>query len=158
MASLEERRGIYYATFFDSTRTPKRKRISLGTKRKETAQRLFFKLEGEVARGERDPWEKEKPTEREPAAFAEALNEMLTAKEAEVLSHGSPLPVMPLTWTCVLVRIAARLGPQIELPTNAFVKRAPSCAATFGAVQRRTVASRSRVCMGRTAGGITGGA
>lgn len=56
MASLLNRSGSYYATFTDSTRTPRQRRLSLKTRNKRVAARLLSKLDEAYALGEWDPW------------------------------------------------------------------------------------------------------
>ncbi len=53
--SLVHDSGNYYLQFYDGTKTPKRKRISLGTKRKKVARKLQQKYEEAYAMGEYDP-------------------------------------------------------------------------------------------------------
>jgi len=54
---LVNRNGIYYAEFYDSSRTPKAKRFSLRTKRKKTAAAAYRRLESDYESGSFDPWE-----------------------------------------------------------------------------------------------------
>ena len=56
MAALIERSGRYHAQFYDTNRSPQRKRFSLKTSRKRIAQRLLLKFEDDYAKGEFDPW------------------------------------------------------------------------------------------------------
>lgn len=56
MASLLDRSGTYYAQFYDSDRTPSRKRFSLQTKRKRDARQKLTELEQAREDGEFDPW------------------------------------------------------------------------------------------------------
>lgn len=57
MASLYKRsNGTYYANFFDSNRTPERKRFSLKTSNKRSARRKLAELEDAFVDGQFDPW------------------------------------------------------------------------------------------------------
>ena len=56
MASLIERKGIFYAQFFDTSRTPKSKRFSLKTSDRRVARRRLAKWEEDVAYDKFDPW------------------------------------------------------------------------------------------------------
>ena len=56
MASLLNRNGTYYAQFYDAHRTPKKKRLSLRTKRKREARKRLVQLERDWERGTFDPW------------------------------------------------------------------------------------------------------
>lgn len=56
MAALLERSGTYYAQFYDETRSPQRKRFSLKTTRKRTAQKILIQFEDDYLQGEFDPW------------------------------------------------------------------------------------------------------
>jgi integrase len=57
MASLYKRsNGNFYASFYDSNRSPCQKRFSLKTSRKKTARRLLTKLEKAYEDGDFDPW------------------------------------------------------------------------------------------------------
>jgi integrase len=58
MASLYQRsNGNYYASFYDSNRQPKRKRLSLKTNRKRPARRKLSELEDAYIEGRFDPWD-----------------------------------------------------------------------------------------------------
>lgn len=67
MASLikDSKSGIYHVQFYDRTRRPKRKTVSLKTRRKRTATRIFHKLEDEFALGSYDPWRPPEPVEED---------------------------------------------------------------------------------------------
>lgn len=57
MASLFKRsNGTYYAKFYDSNRSPQRKRFSLRTSRQRTARRKLTELEDAFVEGKFDPW------------------------------------------------------------------------------------------------------
>lgn len=56
MASLLNRNGIYYADFYDSNRKPSRRRHSLKTRTKRTADRLLSRLEAAYREGTWDAW------------------------------------------------------------------------------------------------------
>ena len=58
MASLlkDKRTGIYQLQFFDASRRPKSKRVSLRVRDKRTAERLRVEREAALACGEYDPW------------------------------------------------------------------------------------------------------
>ena len=57
MASLIRRsNGKYYISFYDATRTPKRKYVSTRTPRRKEAERLLHKAEPSLLSGHFDPW------------------------------------------------------------------------------------------------------
>ncbi|WP_445665138.1 tyrosine-type recombinase/integrase [Fodinibius sp. AD559] len=56
MATLVRQKKWYYAQFYNSARSPKRKRVPLKTRTKKTADKLIRQLENEYAAGEYDPW------------------------------------------------------------------------------------------------------
>lgn len=56
MASLLKIKYHYYSQFYDTARTPARKRIPLKTKSRKVAERLHRRLEDDHASGEFDPW------------------------------------------------------------------------------------------------------
>lgn len=56
MASLRKHKGRYNARFYDKSRSPKRKEVSLGTTRKSVAEPKLRRLEEAYARGDYDPW------------------------------------------------------------------------------------------------------
>lgn len=56
MASLLKRSGVWYANFYDASRTPKQKRHSLKTTSKRTAGQMLSKLEDAYRLGEWDAW------------------------------------------------------------------------------------------------------
>ena len=57
MAHLRQKKGSYYAEFYDPCRHPKLKYVPLRTKDKQAARTRLVSLEREYAAGERDPWE-----------------------------------------------------------------------------------------------------
>jgi integrase len=63
MPSLVQRGDVYYAQYFDSSKTPKRRRFSLHTKRRREAERELARLEDEGF----DPWSTAPPEKPEPA-------------------------------------------------------------------------------------------
>jgi integrase len=56
MASLHNRSGVWYATFSDSTRQPRQRRLSLKTRSRRTAERLLARLDEAYREGAFDPW------------------------------------------------------------------------------------------------------
>lgn len=96
MAAIIQRRGIYYAQFFDRTRTPQRKRISLKTTRKDHARRRLAKLEHDAERGRFDPWtddpdtyDKPQPKPTKPSTLQEAQDAFLTRKRRDGRSENT---------------------------------------------------------------------
>ena len=81
MASLFTRNGIHYAEFFDSTRTPKAKRISLRTKRKAEARKRLSELEQDQDRGTFDPWYDDPATYKQDSAEATRILDISAALE-----------------------------------------------------------------------------
>ncbi len=56
MASIFDRSGNYYAQFYDSNRSPKRKRFSLRTSNRKEARRRLTDFERDYDNGQFDPW------------------------------------------------------------------------------------------------------
>ncbi len=56
MASLLNRGGLFYATFSDSSRSPRQRRHSLKTRTRRTAERLIARLQDAHDLGEWDAW------------------------------------------------------------------------------------------------------
>ena len=85
MASLIQRNGIYYAQFFDASRTPDRKRISLKTTKKSLARRILTKLEEAALLGSFDPWTDDPHTLDRPKTvritLRQAIDRFLEAKQ-----------------------------------------------------------------------------
>lgn len=86
MAGLLERDGRYYAQFYDENRNPPRKRFSLRTKRKRSAQKLFVKFEDDYLEGDFDPWTDDPwsydEDPYETVTFEEARNRFLERKRS----------------------------------------------------------------------------
>lgn len=89
MASLLNRNGTYYADFYDSDRTPQRRRLSLGTRSKRQADKMLGKLEDAYALGTWDPWT-ETPAEffkaeiqAAPKRLGETVAEYMKEKERD---------------------------------------------------------------------------
>ena len=53
---INNRNGVWYAEFFDTTRTPNMRRYSLRTKNKGEARRKYVELEQDWQDGTFDPW------------------------------------------------------------------------------------------------------
>ena len=56
MATLVRQEKWYYAQFYNSARSPQRKRVPLGTRTKKADDKLIRQLENEYAAGDYDPW------------------------------------------------------------------------------------------------------
>jgi len=81
MASIRKKGkgGHYYARFYDSSRTPKRKEVPLRTTRKSVARKRLVELEEAFERGEYDPWA---PEERaEPLTLHDAITAFVNEKK-----------------------------------------------------------------------------
>lgn len=74
--------GHYYARFYDSSRSPKRKEVPLDTTRKKVARRRLVELEEQFEAGEFDPWTD--PADRERLIVREAIGRFLEAKREAV--------------------------------------------------------------------------
>lgn len=77
MASLMETQGMYYAQFYGSDRSPRRKTVPLKTRTKRSAQRALIKLEDLYSEGEYDPWTEDNPLTSGPevTTIGEAVEE-----------------------------------------------------------------------------------
>jgi integrase len=84
MASMRKKGkgGHYYARFYDSSRSPKRKEVPLDTTRKKVARRRLVELEEQFEAGEFDPWTD--PADRERLTVQEAIGRFLDAKRETV--------------------------------------------------------------------------
>lgn len=84
MASMRKKGkgGNYYARFYDSSRSPKRKEIPLNTTRKSVARKRLVELEEQFEKGEFDPWSD--PADRERLTAAEAVERFLSVKKDTV--------------------------------------------------------------------------
>lgn len=84
MASMRKKGkgGNYYARFYDSSRSPKRKEIPLDTTRKSVARKRLVDLEEQFERGEFDPWRD--PADRGRLTAQEAVERFLEAKKGTV--------------------------------------------------------------------------
>jgi integrase len=89
MASLVQQHGKFYSQFYDSDRTPKRKRIALQTPRRGVAERLHVRAEDKYALGEYDPWRDgrehelfgwEAPPEKDLSTLGKARDAFLESK------------------------------------------------------------------------------
>lgn len=74
MASLLQRGKTYYASFYDSERSPKEKRISTGTKDKTTARRILSTWERAWLTGEADPWKDDMRALLKPEGSGESVS------------------------------------------------------------------------------------
>lgn len=83
MASMRKKGkgGHYYARFYDSSRSPKRKEIPLGTTRKSVARQHLTDLERKYEKGEFDPWTENKP---ENLSLVDAIQSFLEDKEGSI--------------------------------------------------------------------------
>lgn len=84
MASMRKKGkgGNYYARFYDSSRSPKRKEIPLNTTRKKIARQRLVELEEQFEKGKFDPWHD--PADRERLTAEEAVERFLEAKEDSI--------------------------------------------------------------------------
>jgi hypothetical protein len=56
MASRVEQNGDFYAQFYESRRFPRRKKVSLETRKKRPARPLLGRMEEGYATGDYGPW------------------------------------------------------------------------------------------------------
>jgi len=87
MASIFDRNGNYYCQFYDSDRSPQRKRFSLHTSDKGEARQKVTELEQAAEEGEFDPWTDDpfnyRTPERAELTILEAVRQFCDAKERE---------------------------------------------------------------------------
>lgn len=91
MASIFDRSGNYYAQFYDSDRSPKRKRFSLRTSNRKEARRRLTDFERSYEDGEFDPWTDDPFTEDSgsdeektgPSTVGEAIDAFCEAKKEQ---------------------------------------------------------------------------
>ncbi|HEX8387186.1 MAG TPA: hypothetical protein VF576_13430, partial [Rubricoccaceae bacterium] len=80
MASLVSQSGRFNLDFFDSTRTPKRKRVPLRVKYKRDAESVARKLERDFSLGVFNPWTDDARTyDQAPQPKPERLSEARAA-------------------------------------------------------------------------------
>jgi len=83
--------GTYYAQFYDPDREPKRKQVSLRTKRKRAAEKRFRRAEDAWADGRFDPWRDSITTFRKRGAetltVSDLLGRYVKQKRREDRSH-----------------------------------------------------------------------
>jgi len=82
MASLRKKGKYYYARFYDSSRSPKRKEVALRITRKSAARKELNRLEEKWEKGEYDPWKEGAPSENLNAA--EAVEKFLDYKQGAI--------------------------------------------------------------------------
>ena len=82
MASLIERKGIFYAQFFNTSRIPKSKRFSLKTSDRRVARRRLVKWEEDAAYDKFDPWLDDPWTyaQKEDITLCAAFDKFIVAK------------------------------------------------------------------------------
>ncbi|WP_118839510.1 tyrosine-type recombinase/integrase [Salinibacter ruber] len=91
MASIFDRSGNFYAQFYDSSRSPKRKRFSLRTSDRKEARRRLTDFERAYEEGKFDPWTDDPFSEDESAedpvdgrtTVSEAIEVFCEAKERQ---------------------------------------------------------------------------
>ena len=92
MASIFDRSGNFYAQFYDSGRSPKRKRFSLRTSDQTEARQRLTDFERAYENGDFDPWHDdpfslddsdEGEGEPEPSTVGEAIDAFCEAKERQ---------------------------------------------------------------------------
>jgi integrase len=107
MASLiKHSSGTYYIQFYDEHKRPRRKRVSLGTKRKRVAGRAFAKREEEYILGRYDPWAPPEPPEEE----REDLSRLGDAKDAYLASCAHLKPATIRTYREIIDPFTDHLG------------------------------------------------
>jgi hypothetical protein len=87
MASLRERRGIYYAQYYVGS---KQKRVSLHTSSLQIAKAKLRQIESAFARGEDNPLPTRTPIHQIVAAYVQHIRTIKTAKSAQTDIAGSP--------------------------------------------------------------------
>ena len=109
MASLiKHASGIYYAQFYDATRRPKRKRFSLRTRNRRTAERVLSKLEADLLLGGFDPWAPPASTEEDAPAVPAHLGD---AVEAYLADRAHLRPDTLRTYGEIMRAFASHAGP-----------------------------------------------
>lgn len=108
MASLycDKRTGLFSAVFSDKDRRPQRKKISLKTKRRRTAERALAKLEDDYALKQFDPW----APPPEPEEDEEDLTRLGPAVDAYLASCAHLKPKTVTTYDDILRPFTAFLG------------------------------------------------
>ena len=87
MASLRKHKGRYSARFYDSSRSPKRKEVALGTSRKSVAEPKLRRLEEAYVKGDYDPWNGGWLVENE--SVEDAVGRFLDAKRRNGLQEST---------------------------------------------------------------------
>lgn len=83
MATMRKRgsNGVWHARFYDTSRKPPQKEITLGTRRKRIARQKLTAWEKKYERGEFDPWTDNTPSD---LTLKEAIQRFLTEKDGSV--------------------------------------------------------------------------
>ena len=103
----------YYADFFDKTRHPKRKKISLGTRDEVAARQKFAILERQCLAGLWDPWTDVVP--QEGTFLSSAIEQFQRERERAVASGDlSKRTVRSDRSVLELFRVAMPPGFQVE--------------------------------------------
>lgn len=123
MASLVKQRSRYYLQFYDSTRKPARKKVSLKTTRKRAAKKAQRRLEDAYALGEFDPWADDPITFRDRNAddpqMSKAVRRFLNLKREQGRAQTTIT-----TYRKQLDRLTDRAGdpPISALPSSAITE------------------------------------
>lgn len=87
MATIRKTSGLYYARFYDRSRSPQRKSYPLRTGDKRAAHRKLNELEAAYQRGDFDPWRG--GWQHESVSAQEALERFLKHKQGSVREQTS---------------------------------------------------------------------
>jgi integrase len=104
MPSLIERgRSGFYLQFYDASRSPNRRQVSLRTTDPGEARRRMHRLIGEHAADEFDPWLDGTPfqKEKQPRLLSEALEAFLDLKRAEGLADRTLIDYQSFVGRCI---------------------------------------------------------
>lgn len=153
MPSLFKRSGTFYLQFFDDSRTPKRRQISLHATRKREALRIERRLVSGWNRGAWDPWT-ESPTDfllgrqgvRDAVTFEEALSCLLDQKRKQGCTENTLRTYqgnIRRLRKCALSERIDRLTPE---EIEAYV-RAPAVSEATQNKRYRTVRAFLRFCV-----------
>jgi len=117
MASLIKQKSWYYSQFYDQNRTPKRKRLALKTKTRESAIKLHRKLEDDYAAGDYDPWTGYRKQQQDLGVFKHSTIEDALEVYITIKSREDWRATTKRTTSYVLKAFVRDAGPQKSVQT-----------------------------------------
>ena len=117
MASLIRQKNWYYIQFYDSKRTPTRKRIAVKSKTKSVAVKMLRKYEDAYAAGEYDPWTGYRTQQQELGVFKHSTIQDALGVYIDIKSREDWRSTTAQTTSYVLKAFARDVGPDKSVQT-----------------------------------------